>query len=314
MSVHPHGAGARKARRCNARRNLVIAVVAGWVTGLAGGSASWAQPPLPKPSATLLRSLQRFERDLQALDLAVPGDPQAMDPSAAAPDGEILELLQAPAAGAIPATTANVSVTRRVSLNLPTALEVAVRNDPDLAAQVAAVNERQGWLTSVRGRFWPELALLVSGSTSQSQTTNRVGEDNVGIYPSGSPFLVEPIGWNRIQENLQIGVAGLGLDWELVSFERNAALAEAKNELSASRQRYANQLRQLQLDVSLAYYGLQLAEQLRRVRQVVLSNDSLIREEVQALKQSGLVPRLDLLRAEAELQQSRYRLEQATSP
>jgi outer membrane protein TolC len=311
MSVHRHGAGARKARRCNARRNLLIAVVAGWVTGLAGGSASWAQPPLPKPSATLLRSLQRFERDLQALDLAVPGDPQAMDPRAAAPDGEILELLQAPAAGAIPTTTATVSVVRQVSLNLPTALEVAVRNDPDLAAQVAAVDERKGWLTSVRGRFWPELALLVSGSTSQSQTTNRVGEDNVGIYPAGSPFLVEPNGWNRIQENLLIGVAGLGLDWELVSFERNAALAEAKNELSASRQRYANRLRQLQLDVSLAYYGLQLAEQLRRVRQAVLSNDSLVKEEVQALKQSGLVPRLDLMRAEAELQQSRYRLEQA---
>jgi outer membrane protein TolC len=138
-----------------------------------------------------------------------------------------------------------------------------------------------------------------------------VGEDNVGIYPAGSPFLVEPNGWNRIQENLLIGVAGLGLDWELVSFERNAALAEAKNELSASRQRYANRLRQLQLDVSLAYYGLQLAEQLRRVRQAVLSNDSLVKEEVQALKQSGLVPRLDLMRAEAELQQSRYRLEQA---
>ena len=96
MSVHRHGAGARKARCCNARRNLVIAVVAAWVTGLAGGSASWSQPPLPKPSATLLRSLQRFERDLQALDMAVPGDPQAMDPSAAAPDREILKLLQAP--------------------------------------------------------------------------------------------------------------------------------------------------------------------------------------------------------------------------
>ena len=154
MSVHRHGAGARNARRCNARRNLLIAVVAGWVTGLAGGSASWAQPPLPKPSATLLRSLQRFERDLQALDLAVPpGDPQAMDPRAAAADGEILELLQAPAAGAMPTTTATVSVVRQVSLNLPTALEVAVRNDPDLAAQVAAVDERKGWLTSVRGRF-----------------------------------------------------------------------------------------------------------------------------------------------------------------
>lgn len=289
----------------------MIGLVASWVAGFAAVSASWAQSPLPKPSDTLLRSLQRFERDLEALDQAVPGKGfPTTAPAAAALEAELLELLQAPAAGAIPTTTTAVTVMRRVRLNLPTALEVAVRNDPDLAAQVAAVDERQGWLKSVRGRFWPELALLVSGSTTQSQTTNRVWEDNIGIYPPGSPFLVEANGWNRIQENLQIGAAGLGIDWELVSFERNAALAEVKNELNASQQRYANRLRQLQLDVSLAYYGLQLAEQLRRVRQAVVTNDSLVKEEVQALKQSGLVPRLDLLRAEAELQQSRYRLEQ----
>jgi outer membrane protein TolC len=289
----------------------VIGLVVGWLAGLAAGSASWAQTPLPKPSATLLRSLQRFERDLQALDQAIPGEGAPTAPAAAALEVQLLELLQAPAAGAIPSTTAAVSVVRQVSLNLPTALEVAVRNDPDLAAQIAAVDERKGWLTSVRGRYWPELALLVGGSTSQSQTTNAVWEDNAGIYPAGSPFLVKANGWNRIQENLLIGVAGLSIDWELVSFERNAALAEVKNELAASRQRYANRLRQLQLDVSLAYYGLQLAEQLRRVRQAVVTNDSLVKQEVQALKQSGLVPRLDLLRAEAELQQSLYRLEQA---
>jgi outer membrane protein TolC len=289
----------------------VIGLAVGWLVGLAAGSASWAQTPLPKPSATLLQSLLRFERDLQALDQAIPGEGAPTAPAAAALDGQLLELLQAPAAGAIPTTTASVTVVRRVSLNLPTALEVAVRNDPDLAAQIAAVDERKGWLTSVRGRFWPELSLLVGGSTSQSQTTNAVWEDNAGIYPAGSPFQVKANGWNRIQENLLIGVAGLSIDWELVSFERNAALAEVKNELAASRQRYANRLRQLQLDVSLAYFGLQLAEQLRRVRQAVVTNDSLVKQEVEALKQSGLVPRLDLLRAEAELQQSLYRLEQA---
>lgn len=282
MSWHGRQPGRRGARPCR-----VIGLVVGWLAGLAAGSASLAQPPLPKPSATLLQSLQRFERDLQALDQAIPGEGGPTAPAPAALEGQLLELLQAPAAGAIPTTTATVTVVRRVSLNLPTALEVAVRNDPDLAAQVAAVDERKGWLTSVRGRFWPELALLVGGSTSQSLTTNVVWEDNAGIYPAGSPFLVKANGWNRIQENLLIGEAGLGIDWELVSFERNAALAEVKNELAASRQRYANRLRQLQLDVSL------------------------VKQEVQALKQSGLVPRLDLLRAEAELQQSLYRLEQA---
>lgn len=136
-------------------------------------------------------------------------------------------------------------------------------------------------------------------------------EDNAGIYPSGLPFLVQADGWNRIQSNLALGTLGLGLNWDLVNFGRGAALAETSQELEAARQRYANGLRQLQLDVSLAYYGLQLADQLWRVRQAVLDNDTVVRDEVEALKRSGLVPRLDLLRAEADLQQSRYRLEQA---
>ncbi len=263
----------------------------------------------PAPSHTLLRSLERFEQDVRRLDRTLP---PASGPAAANPLSPAeLQQLKAPPAAAIPGTTAAVAIQQRLTLSLPQALELAVRNSPALAEQAAAVRERQGLRRSVQGRFWPELALDLGGSYSQLRTYNKVWTDNAGIYPPGSPFLVQPNGWNRIQSNLGLGAAGLGLNWELVSFERGAALAETSQELEAARRRYANGLRQLQLDVSLAYYGLQLAEQLRRVRQAVVDNDTVVRDEVQALKRSGLVPRLDLLRAEANLQQSRYRLEQA---
>ena len=205
----------------------------------------------------------------------------------------VLASLKPPAPGAIPSSLEAVRIQRRVRLSLPMALEVAVRNDPDLAEQVAAVRERQGWLTSVRGRFWPELSLLAGSGYSQRRTDSTAWQGNEGIYPAGSPFLVKTDGWNQIQQNLQVTTAGLGLNWELVSFERNAALAETKDELKASQQRYANRLRQLQLDVSLAYYGLQLAEQLRRVRQAVVNNDTIVREEVVALKRSGFFSNLE---------------------
>ncbi len=263
----------------------------------------------PAPSRTLLRSLERFEQDVRRLDRTLP---PASGPAAANPLSPAeLQQLKAPPAAAIPSSTAAVAIQQRLTLSLPQALELAVRNSPALAEQAAAVRERQGLRRSVQGRFWPELALELGGSYSQLRTYNKVWTDNAGIYPPGSPFLVQPNGWNRIQSNLGLGAAGLGLNWELVSFERGAALAETSQELEAARRRYANGLRQLQLDVSLAYYGLQLAEQLRRVRQAVVDNDTVVRDEVQALKRSGLVPRLDLLRAEANLQQSRYRLEQA---
>ena len=269
---------------------------------------TWAEP-IPKPSASLLRSLDRFERDLQLLDQTLPNPA----PGGARAQGAagLLAGLEPPAPGAIPSSVEAVRIQRRVRLSLPMALEVAVRNDPELAEQVAAVRERQGWLTSVRGRFWPELSLLAGSGYSQRRTDSTAWQGNEGIYKADSPFLVKTGGWNQIQQNLQVTTAGLGLNWELVSFERNAALAESKDELKASQQRYANRLRQLQLDVSLAYYGLQLAEQLTRVRQAVVNNDAIVKGEVSALKRSGLVPRLDLLRADAALQQSNYRLEQA---
>lgn len=302
-----------------ARQSAWIALAAALGLVFPSPRNSWAEP-LPKPSASLLRSLDRFEKDLQLLDQTLPnpvpsaarakGKRVATDPVDGTPTS-VLTGLGPPAPGAIPSSIEAVRIQRRVRLSLPMALEVAVRNDPELAEQVAAVRERQGWLTSVRGRFWPELSLLAGSGYSQRRTDSTAWQGNEGIYPAGSPFLVRTGGWNQIQQNLQVTTAGLGLNWELVSFERNAALAESKDELKASQQRYANRLRQLQLDVSLAYYGLQLAEQLTRVRLAVVNNDAIVRGEVSALKRSGLVPRLDLLRADAALQQSQYRLEQA---
>ena len=264
------------------------------------------------PSQTLLRSLERFEQDMRRLDRSLPAAmPTAADGAESALSPAALEQLSAPPAGAIPGSPAAVAIRERVTLSLPQALELAVRNSPALAEQAAAVRERQGLKRSVQGRFWPEVAVELGGGYSQLRAYNTVWTDNAGIYPAGSPFLVKPNGWQRIQSNLGIGAAGLGLRWDLVNFERGAALAESSQELEAAQQRYANGLRTLQLEVSLAYYGLQLAEQLRRVRQAVVDNDTVVRDEVEALKRAGLVPRLDLLRAEANLQQSRYRLEQA---
>jgi len=305
-----------------ARPSAWVGFAAGLGLLLPSVSGCWAEP-IPKPSASLLRSLDRFERDMQLLDQALPGQPpgsthsKGNKPSTGPGDAGsagVLASLEPPASGAIPSTTDAIRIQRKVRLTLPMALDVAVRNDPDLAEQVAAVRERQGWLTSVRGRFWPELSLLAGTGYSQRRTDSTAWQGNESIPQyQNNVFSVSTGGWNQIQQNLQVSTAGLGINWELVSFERNAALAETKDELKASQQRYANRLRQLQLDVSLAYYGLQLAEQLMRVRQAVVNNDAIVKDEVVALKRSGLVPRLDLLRADAALQQSNYRLEQANA-
>lgn len=263
---------------------------------------------LPPPSSSLLRSLQGFQHDLELLDRSLLPGPAEPDE---APEQAALQSLPAPAATALPTTVEAVRIARRQRLSLSEALVVAVRNDPDLAAAVLSVREQQDLAGSARGRWWPELGLNLSGGYRQERSYSSVWSDNVGFYPVGSPFLVKSQGWNLIQTNVGAAAARMELGWELISPARGAAIAEADDSLKASRQRYADRLRQLQLDVSVAYYGLQLADQLQRIRQAVVDSDTVVRDQVAALKQVGLVPRLDLLRAEAALQQSRYRLEQA---
>ena len=279
-----------------------------------------ASPPtassgLP-PSPGLLRSLAAFERDLQALD-------GALSPGAVAPE-RAFDLadpaLRAPEPAALPLSASAADQVQERVLSLAQALEVAVANNPELAERRAQIAQMRGLKRSVLGRFWPRLGLNLGGAFSQRSDTNLVLQDNVGLYPAvttppapnpKSAFLVEQNGWSRIQTNRGSGWGSLDMDWELISFERGAALAEQDQRLSAALRQYGDALRELQLKVSEAYYGLQLAEQLLRIREAVVRNDSLVRDQVAALKGAGLVPRLDLLRAEAALQQSRFRQEQA---
>jgi outer membrane protein TolC len=105
--------------------------------------------------------------------------------------------------------------------------------------------------------------------------------------------------------------AGLELRYALVDFARTPAVQEARARLKESRSRYANGLRRLQLAVSEAYYNLQRSDQLVRIRDADLRNDLVILQDVLALKQAGLVPRLDLLRRRAIEAESQELLTQA---
>ena len=287
-----------------------------WISAAAAVPVATSIPPSPG----LVRSLAAFERDLLELDGALRPERLSAEAPFSLPD----PALQPPDPGAAPTRAAAADQPEERLLSLSQALAVAVANNPQLAERRARIAEMRGLKRSVQGRFWPRLALNLGGAFSQRSDYNLVLQDNAGIYPPlpvfnpnqtsdfvNSPFTVPENGWNRIQANRGSAWGSLDLDWELISFERGAALAEQDQRLTASLEQYGDALRQLQLQVSEAYYGLQLADQLLRVRQAVVRNDALVRDQVAALKGSGLVPRLDLLRAEAALQQSRFRQEQA---
>lgn len=85
----------------------------------------------------------------------------------------------------------------------------------------------------------------------------------------------------------------------------------AQARLQQSRQSYANGLRELQLRLTEAYYLLQRADQLVLIRDADVRNDLVVLKDVLALKQAGLVPRLDLLRRQAIEAEAQEQLVQA---
>jgi outer membrane protein TolC len=260
-------------------------------------------PPALKP---LMRSFEAYARDLDRLDQVWPS-------SVSAPTASPLPSLPAPAADALPQQPAEVAISQRLRVDLQQAIDLAVQNDPSLKQQIAAVKEQQGWLRSVRGRFYPILGLDLGGGYRQEYGSNNAfeGNGNVPGYGPDSPFFVPTGGTNRYQTNLGVGFVQLRLDYELLSYGRSAFLGQVSADLDRSQQLYGNRLRQLQLEVSEAYYRLQLADQLFRIRQVVVDYDQIILDQVKLMKGVGLVPRVDVLRAEARLLQERFRLDQA---
>ena len=288
----------RDSHRCLSGACASLLVLLGAASADAG-----TVPPALKP---LLRSFESYERDLDRLD-------QVLPPAETAPAATELPALPPPAPSALPLQPSDVSIERRQRVDLQQAIDLAVQNDPVLQQEIAGVREQQGWLRSVRGRFYPVFGVDLGGGYRQEAGSNWAWKGNAAVpgYGVDSPFYVPTGSSNRYQTNVGAGFAQLRLDYELLSFERSAALAEVKADLEGARQRYGDRLRQLQLSVSEAYYRLQLADQLQRIRQVVVDNDQVILDQVQALKTAALVPRVDLLRAQARLQQSLFRLEQA---
>ena len=79
---------------------------------------------------------------------------------------------------------------------------------------------------------------------------------------------------------------GVQLNYVLLDFARLPAVRAARSRLEQERNRYANQLRGLQLQVSEAYYQLQQREQLVRVYDANLRNDLVVLQESLDLRQA----------------------------
>lgn len=282
---------------------LMLPVTSCFVLQLPGGAAGPAPPVKASAYRMLLGDLEVILKDLESFD-AIAEPPAKPSTSATA-----LQLKPPPALD-VPQGDESVTVRQRVSLSLAQAIALAVSNSPSLAQTVLDVERQRALLRAAWGRYAPTLSLALGGLGGQSQTFEKAVVGNAGIYAPPSPFYVPSGSWKSALYSNYGGLANLTESYVLLDYSRGPALAKAKDRLEASSQNYADRLRQLQLDISETYYAIQLAQLRKRIREAEVFNDRAVRDQAQALFNNGLVPRVDLLRAEAALQQSRFQLAQ----
>jgi len=252
----------------------------GLAAGLLTAPAAVAAPP--DGTALLERRWQQLNRELQELALPTPPPP--------------------PAAG-------------QRALSLEAALAIAFAANPDLQAQRELVAAAEADLQAAEGSYWPRLrAVAGSGALWEKDLlVAPVSNDNLGFgplfspkgllaadgRPTAGPFYVPAGGRVAFDTTSRGASAGLQLDYDLLDFRRPPSVAAVKARLTSLRNTYGSQLRQLQLQVSEAYYQLQQADQTVRIQEAAVRNDAVILADARDLKRAGLAPRLDVLRRQA---------------
>jgi len=283
----------------------------------------------------LERTWRQLDQQLRTLDTVLPPELQSQpaDRDSVSPlPANLIKANQAPRGALDPAqakpvaplalpTPLQLKDQGAQGLSLEQALAIAFAGSATLQGQREQVASSLASLQAALGAWWPQISAVASGSSSQSGkwVGAPVGNANLGFGPQFAPngiatppavpggaagttagaFFVPSGGGAYLNESQNQFQAGLELNYALIDFARTPKIKAARAQLRSARNTYAANLRSLQLQVSEAYYKLQQAEQLVRIRDAAVRNDLLILQDTLDLKIAGLVPRLDVLRRRA---------------
>jgi outer membrane protein TolC len=289
--------------------------------GLQQAAAQGAPRPLDRSTGSterLEKSWRELDRELQVLDSLLPKEPETRPDllKPAPPLPATLLRANEPASGPLDPTRTiappPLSLPQESqlqgggvqSLSLEQALAIAFAANPGVQARRNEVAAALASLQAALGTYWPRLEALAAGFTGQSRTNLNapVGNGALGLGPlfePGGAFFVPSGGAVSFNTTSSGGFGGLQLGYDLLDFARTPSVRAARARLDAERQAYANDLRQLQLQVSEAYFQLQQADQNVRIQDAAVRNDLVILQDALDLKRAGLVPRLDVLRRQA---------------
>lgn len=199
--------------------------------------------------------------------------------------------LAAPNPLALPTKPAQVQISELRPIGLLEAENLAEVNNPNLKLIASQVDQAQSNLRAQIALWYPTLSTSSTGFPSYTggqQYSKRVSQNP--LVPQGNTAT------NRWFYGAQVQA-----QWALINPQRVPAIAAARDSFEKAKDQYLISLRELRLQVDVAYFNLQQADDSVRIGQESVRASVISLRDARARFQAGVATKLEVLEAETQL-------------
>jgi outer membrane factor, OMF family len=215
-------------------------------------------------------------------------NPSVLPPAAKELLPEVKDLA-APASLALPTKPEQVRIQELRPLGLLEAENLAEVNNPNLKLIATQVDQAQSNLRAQIALWYPTLSLNANALPSYT-AGQQFTQDNNPVTPNGNTTT------NRWFYGAQVQA-----QWALINPQRVPAIAAARDAFEKARDQYLIALRELRLQVDVAYFDLQQADDSVRIGQESVRASMVSLRDARARFQAGVATKLEVLEAETQL-------------
>ena len=201
--------------------------------------------------------------------------------------------LAAPNRLALPTKPAQVQISELRPIGLLEAENLAEVNNPNLKLIATQVDQAQSNLRAQIALWYPTLSL--SANNLPSYTGGQQSSQ------SGDPSPITQARTGNTSTNRWFYGTQVQAQWALINPQRVPAIAAARDSFEKAKDQYLIALRELRLQVDVAYFNLQQADDSVRIGQESVRASVISLRDARARFQAGVATKLEVLEAETQL-------------
>jgi OMF family outer membrane factor len=199
--------------------------------------------------------------------------------------------LAAPNPLALPTKPSQVQINELRPIGLLEAENLAEVNNPNLKLIASQVDQAQSNLRAQIALWYPTLSLTANNLPSYT------GGQQYSQGISQNPLVTQ----GTTSTNRWFYGAQVQAQWALINPQRVPAIAAARDTFEKAKDQYLISLRELRLQVDVAYFNLQQADDSVRIGQESVRASVISLRDARARFQAGVATKLEVLEAETQL-------------